>query len=259
MELIRGVKIEDARGAFLTTQILGNMGQKAMVRYTPSRWTPVRVYDLAVRKLYGKANVLFQLSDTEDLSNFSIVQWRERISVAHNSLRGYVKIWDCGNGINRAKSKENTWSKVNYAIDQCKLLGEKSAITLWLADEDQLIEWAQNFPLHPTYVFLSIHPNYTPTKQFDWDSIFNRLGEVYKNSFLGIGEFSTDPNGKVSATEKENICKYFYQLPVSHPRFVGGGFYGYFVRDCVRRADKSVLNAIKESWAISTERKASNE
>ena len=72
----------------------------------------------------------------------------------------------------------------------------------------------------------------------DWPAEFARLGELFPNAALGIGECGTR-----SAEHRLEVLERCYRIRAPHPRFVGGWFWWHFSEDMVP-ASKPLWSAL---------------
>jgi hypothetical protein len=93
------------------------------------------------------------------------------------------------------------------------------------------------------FVFVSYYEDDCNGAQPDWQAVFDKLGLMFPQAKIGIGECGTKHEDK-----KEAYIKRYYTMNIAHPRYVGGYFWWYFVDDMVPATNHlwSVLNNVIE-------------
>ena len=74
------------------------------------------------------------------------------------------------------------------------------------------------------YVLVSFYEDDCNGIQPDWNQEFQKLGAMFPNSKIGFGETGTI----YTARKAEYINRYYRDMAVTHPRFIGGYFWWYF-------------------------------
>jgi len=121
--------------------------------------------------------------------------------------------------------------------------GQPTADNCWENPENQMLVWAeQNIPAEMKngldYVWVSFYEDDCLDISPDWQSIFNTLGEMFPGSKLGIGECGT----LIQDRKEVYINRYYRDMRIDHPRYVGGYFWWYGKQDFVPKS--------KELWQV---------
>jgi hypothetical protein len=86
--------------------------------------------------------------------------------------------------------------------------------------------------------------------QPDWPAIFADLAVMFPSAKLGIGECGTE----LQASKADTINRYYRDLQVTDPRFVGGFFWWYGKQDFVPKTNplwqtlQDAMTAREASW-----------
>lgn len=194
--------------------------------------------------------------DSFEMKNYKDTEsYLKRFKDSYESLSSYVSIWEVGNEVNGVEwieqEPERIIDKISSAADFIKSRGEKTALTLYCTDSPRkdMIEWAEKYipvKLRETvdYCFVSYYEDDNGGYSPEWKKIFEELGKIFPNAFLGIGECG---NTEENATQVSKIAmaEKYYLMPKYHERFVGGYFWWNWVADCIPCKDNSVYEAIK--------------
>lgn len=245
MERLRGITVEDHSGLFRVRQSIRALGVRPLARFVPNVYDLPRRHDLPVRQLHASSDVMYQIANGKDIGRYKPGWFQNTVLEAIRILRGYVKIWECGHEINCSAAGEDPSFKTSFAIDRCREAGELSAVTLRWENSQSFFQFIDQNTMRPDFLFVSIEPS-SDVVLPEWQPFFEELGNRFPGSRLGIGEFGF--SSKASLQAKTSLVHKFYRLPVTHDRYVGGGFYRHFVRDCVKRSDGGILDAIREAW-----------
>lgn len=138
------------------------------------------------------------------------------------------------------------------AYDLVKADGGKTAITLYLNEgcwerpQNEMFAWAAaNIPQYikdgVDYVFVSYYEDDCNGRQPNWQAVFERLGAMFPNSLLGVGECGTTKRAR-----KEEYLRRYYTMRINHPRYVGGHFWWYFNQDMVPSTTKPLWHTLDE-------------
>ena len=149
-------------------------------------------------------------------------------------------------------SKASVVAKMTAGFDLVKARGGRTALTLyynydcWERPENEMFRWVQsNVPARMKqgldYVLISYYEDDCNGYQPDWQAVFDRLGAMFPNSRIGIGECGTSRKSR-----KEDYIRRYYGMTVDHPRFVGGWFWWYYKQEMVPMTKPlwSVLDSI---------------
>jgi len=78
------------------------------------------------------------------------------------------------------------------------------------------------------YVWVSYYEDDCNGYQPEWQNVMDSLHSIFPNSKIGIGECGTE-----DSSLKALYMQKYYTLNVTTPNFVGGGFWWYYLQDCV--------------------------
>jgi hypothetical protein len=122
--------------------------------------------------------------------------------------------------------------------------GGRTALTLyfnpncWSNANHEMFTWAKaNVPAAMkaglNYVLISYYPedcnNYWPSQK-GWQSVFDRLHQMFPKAKLGFGE-SGNSNDRDPPAQKIALLQHYYQLQIQGDNYVGGYFWWYYVED----------------------------
>jgi hypothetical protein len=137
-------------------------------------------------------------------------------------------------------------AKLTAAYQVVTAAGGRTALTLyynpncWSNRSHEMFTWAQaNVPAsmktHLDYVLVSYYPedctNYWPSRA-TWQSVFDRLHQMFPNSQLGFGE-SGNSNDRDTVAQKVALLDRYCQLQIRGDNYVGGYFWWYYVEDAL--------------------------
>ena len=212
------------------------------VRLVLDNNVPAETYQPLISQLAPKADIMAELADSFGMKALAPAAMAAKTREFLDAFSDQVAIWEVGNEVNGdwLGSDDVVAAKVIAAYDMVKARGGKTALTLSYcggpdgqAPEANLTAWCRTrLPARMIqgldYVFISYYEENTLAfPQPDWPGLFDRLGVLFPNSLLGIGETGTrkpDPQANLH---------HYYSMRIDHPRFVGGVFWWYFTLDMV--------------------------
>lgn len=219
-----------------TVEALASLARTPTARIVFDEDTAAAEYQAIVPEIRKVAYVMGELLDSQFVKSYSVQAYQQRANEYLNALGMYVDLWEIGNEINGEwlGDTPSVVAKMRAAYDLVKGRGGRTALTLyynqgcWSNKKNEMFAWAQaNVPDYMKqgldYVFVSYYEDDCNGLQPDWQAVFDRLGRMFPNSMLGIGE-----SGTVKAARKADTIRRYYQMAVDHPRFVHGGFWWYF-------------------------------
>lgn len=246
-----GMTIDDIEPIDAIIQSLQNCPKISVVRVVFDENVSPKYYTNALQKLKHSCNVkiMGEILDSQFVKEVSLPAFKKRVQNYVNLLDSYVDIWEVANEVNGEwlGKTVDVVAKMTYAHDFVKQKNpqKETAITLyyngdkssenacWSKSKNQWELWCQNIPerIRQTtdYALLSYYECDCPLKSVpNWNNVFGILGNLFPNSKLGFGETGTSKMNQV-----EFLLKHYYTMQVSHPRYIGGYFWWYFIRDMV--------------------------
>lgn len=215
--------------------------------------TTADYYSLSIDKVRKCADILGELVDSEDMKKYTLDEYLNRAKEYFDSFGDKIAIWEIGNEINGewtydhdTQTPNDVAQKVIAVFNEAKKRGYKTAITLYYNDykeddgcyqlnSEKMREWAKNYLPQDVrngidYLFVSYYEedcNAHKPSVLEWESVFKDLGELFPNAKLGIGE-----SGATIGNKAGYLTRY-YTLDISNPRYIGGYFWWYFIKDMV--------------------------
>lgn len=238
---IYGVTIDNVEKLSDIVVSLEKLPVKPTVRIVFDEYVPAKEYSAPVAAISEVSFVMGELLDSYYMKDYSVSDYKSRVSDYLNTLDEYVDIWEIGNEINGdwLGSPESVVNKLNTAYSFVHSRGKKTAITLYYnkncVDDKkfEMFNWVNsNMPKSMRdefdYVFVSYYEDDCEGRQPDWQAVFDSLHVLFPNSMLGIGECGTK-----FKNFKEDYMKRYYSMDIKTPNFAGGYFWWYFYQDCV--------------------------
>ena len=260
-----GVTIDSIDHVPRIVDSLSNLPQRATTRIVFDEFVPASEYVDAVTEISAVSDVMGELLDSYYVWQYSPDAYEARTAEYLDALGDSVAIWEVGNEINgewlcgedaescTPQQTAEVVTKMQTAYDLVEQRGGTTALTLyynqdcWSQPENEMFTWAEaNVPTSMRegldYVWVSYYEDDCNDLQPNWDHVFQRLGEMFPNSRLGIGECGT-----VNADAKESFIRRYYGMRLDEPRFVGGFFWWYFRQDMVPR-EEPLWTVLSEAW-----------
>jgi hypothetical protein len=249
---IYGVTIDSIADLNQTITSLRRLPKRVLARVVFDA-VPASEYTDAVERLFPYADMMGELCDSAYIKEYSLEAYRDRINAYLDAFGDKIALWEIGNEVNGewtydhdTQTPETVAKKTIAAYTEAKQRGYLTALTLYYNDYTEnngcyalpsakMRDWArEKLPESVRegidYLFVSYYEEecdgHKPTVA-EWNSVFDDLGVLFPHAKLGFGE--------VGATrgDKAGYLSRYYTLPIAHPRFVGGYFWWYFVRDMV--------------------------
>ena len=232
----------DSIGGFAQSlDAIASLPKKLTVRVVFDEFVNPDTYSSAVTQLYDKAYVMGELLDSFYVKQYTVDAYIKRASDYVNALGGKIDIWEVGNEVNGEwlGTTADVVNKISGAYDVIKAKGGTTELTLyynedcWANPANEMFTWSQtNIPARMKtgldYVLVSYYEDDCNGLKPNWQAVFDRLGTIFPNSKIGIGEMGT-----TRANAKQDFMNRYYSMKISHPRYVGGQFYWYFHQDMV--------------------------
>ena len=216
----------------------------------------------AVTRLAEHAELMALVVDSSGFAELTGADYLTRFTAYVSRFGDQISLWEIGNESNGEWLGES--SNVVAAVTGADLIvrqrGLTSVLTLYYnpncaqdAGHD-MFTWARDqltpeFRESLPYVLLSYYPDecngFWPDRA-SWQQTFDRVGDLFPNAEVGIGEVGiSDDTG--STADKVDLLNHCYGLRVDSARFLGGCFWWYFVEDAVPTADNPVWNALAQN------------
>lgn len=253
-------------------EALAGYPYRATLRVVMDPAEPIEKYLPMLKLWHGVADIMLCPVDSSEMAGFTSVEsYVARFAESHALLGRYVSLWEIGNEINgkgwlgddRAFIAEKMQAAYNYCTEQ----GAKSVLTAYYTkpglQEVEMLDWLAHYVpqsmregLHALLV--SYYEDDNEAYQPDWQAIFNRLTELFPNSYLGIGEC-----GVLDKTLDESAIlarvEHYYHMPQYTERFLGGYFWWHWVQDVLLEEGKASLAAFfagledRQAWPLQGE------
>lgn len=254
-DFVWGVTTDSISGVNAIVTSLSRFAKKVMTRVVFDEFEPAANYADAVNKISGSSYVMGELLDSFYMKQYPVASYVTRATEYVSLLGSKVDVWEIGNEINGewvGKNSSVTADKISGAYDVVKAANGRTALTLYYNEgcyekaDNEMFNWAQKYVPQKLkdgldYVWVSYYEDDCNGRQPDWQKVFDRLGKMFPNAKMGMGECGT----KKSAKKAAYIARY-YNMRINHPRYVGGYFWWYFKQDMVpyTKAHWKVLNDI---------------
>lgn len=252
-----GATIDSISNISATATALSKLPVRMTTRIVFDEYEPAASYVSAVNKIAPVSDVMGELLDSFYVKRYTQAQYVARAQEYLAAMGSKVSVWEVGNEVNGEwlGTASSVSSKISAAYDVFKTAGKKTALTLyynegcWEKSANEMFKWAEaNVPARMKdgldYVWVSYYEDDCNGRQPDWQAVFDRLGEMFPNSKIGMGECGTTSSGK-----KLSYLKRYYNMSINHPRYVGGYFWWYFKQDMVPYTKKlwTEMNSILSS------------
>ncbi len=236
-----GVTIDGIENMSSIITSLSSHNIKPVTRIVFDEFVPVSYYDTAVSRIHKVSFIMGELLDSYSFNLYSLKEYIDRVNEYYNALADRIDIWEIGNEINGEwlGSTPDVVAKMTAAYDIIKSHNSKTALTLYYNSkcrknpENEMFRWAiQNIPVNMKegldYVWVSYYEDDCNGYQPEWQNVMDSLHSIFPNSKIGIGECGTE-----DSSLKALYMQKYYTLNVTTPNFVGGGFWWYYLQDCV--------------------------
>jgi len=191
--------------------------------------------------LHPKSYIMGEILDSYYVKDYSIAEYRSRVKEYLDVHGDKVDIWEIGNEVNGEwlGNPDHVATKIEDAYRQVKARNYKTALTLyynkdcWAHSWEEMFRWAKtrlsnNLRSGLDYVLVSYYEGDCNNLRPDWQSVFDKLGQLFPNSKLAFGEIGTS-----NPRKKAQYLKRYYTMKIHHPRYVGGHFWWYYIQDMV--------------------------
>lgn len=253
-EKMVGVTVDSVENLSGIVAALSELPVKPVTRIVFDERVPATEYKKAAEQIQTVSYVMGEILDSSAMKSYSVQAYSARTSEYLKVLDARVDIWEIGNEINGEWLGEPNAvaEKMIAAFDLVKSRGKTTALTLYFNEgcftekSNETFTWArkhipEKMKTGLNYVWLSYYEDDCSGLKPDWENVFRKLALMFPNSKIGFGEVGT----RFSEKKAEYIERY-YGMKISHPEFVGGYFWWYFVQDMVP-ANRPLLRKLKEA------------
>jgi len=217
--------------------------KKMTVRVVFDEWVPAQAYTDALKALYQDSYIMGEILDSFYVKDYSLQQYHDRVTEYLDAHGDKVDIWEIGNEVNGEwlGDPDDVVIKIEDAYHLARSRGYRTALTLyynegcWKHSWEDMFNWVETrltaeIRAGLDYVLVSYYEEDCNNLKPDWQSVFDRLGQLFPQSKLGFGEVGTSRRSKKAA-----YLKRYYGMKIDHPRYVGGHFWWYFRQDMVAK------------------------
>lgn len=253
-EPVYGVTLDSVSRLQDIVNSLSSLPRKPTTRIVFDEFVPPQDYRRAVNQIGQVSYIMGEILDSSAMNQYSWQEYKNRVIRYLKFFGPKIQIWEIGNEVNGEwlGDPDQVVRKIKTAYKLVKSYGGKTALTLyynqdcWMYPWEEMFQWAETMlPAYMKkgldYVLISYYENDCNNLRPDWQKVFNRLGRIFPNSKLGFGEVGTEIN-----SEKADYLRYYYTLPIKHPRYIGGYFWWYFKQDMVPKT-KPLWSALSET------------
>jgi hypothetical protein len=243
-----GVTLDDVNDPASIVASLKALPTKPIARVVFDRGTRPSDYGSVITALHPYSYLMGELVDSSDANTYLVTEYRQRATDFVKAFGGQIDLWEIGNEVNGEwlGTTSATVAKMTAAYQVVTAAGGRTALTLyynpncWSNANHEMFTWAKaNVPpamkAGLNYVFISYYPedcnNYWPSPK-GWQSVFDRLHEMFPNAKLGFGE-SGNSDDRDPRSQKIALLQRYYQLQIQGDNYVGGYFWWYYVEDAL--------------------------
>lgn len=267
---LRGVTIESIDKIEKTAAALEAFSFRPTVRLVLDAESSVEDYAQAIDLLAPRADLLVTLLDSSQMAEVDVAGVAARAEAFVSAYGDEVALWEVGNEINGewvGSSREEINAKVLAAARVVEAHGGRTALTFnhWIRPDcmtfprEETLSHARSLPAEVLtsvdLVMLSVYETACePPGRADPIALANELtalGELAPNASLAIGEIGAQGvedglEREPTLEEKQALLARMTSMEEAleervGPRFVGGWFWWYFVRDAVPQQEPASL------------------
>ena len=239
-------------------EALERMPRRMTARVVFDRSVPASRYADSVAAIHRVADVMGEILDSQFVDSVSVQAYTNRTESYLDTLGEHVDVWEIGNEINGdwLGRTADVAAKMRNAYDLVKARRKQAALTLYYYGpachkdtHHEMFRWAR-LHIPPSmkrgldYVFVSYYEDRCKHRRANWPALFTRLGKIFPNAKLGIGECGFSASHP-SHRQKAAYLRRTYRMQMRAPRFVGGFFYWQFNMDMVP-ASKPLWNTLHD-------------
>lgn len=219
--------------------------KKLWTRIVFDEYQPANDYLDFVNYVSANNPIMGELLDSFYVNEYSLSEYKNRAKEYLKVLGDRVHLWEIGNETNGewAGSGTNVSKKIDAAYDVFKAAGKKMSLTLYYNKgcyekrDHEMYTWVNKYLSSKVkkgidYVLVSYYKEDCNNQEANWQEIINKIGRLFPNSKLGIGECGPGEEFMKRNHERKwnvkGVLKQYYTMKINHPRFIGGYFYWYY-------------------------------
>lgn len=238
-----GVTVDSIQHLGQTVDALQSLARRPTVRVVFDEGMPASYYAAALQRLHAVSYVMGELVDSSAMARYNVEQYTARTQEYLDTVASFVDIWEIGNEVNGEwlGDPADVAAKLTRAFELARQRGARTAVTLYYNEDcwrypwEEMFTWAEQrlsaaMKRSLDYVLISYYEDDCNGLRPDWVTVFQRLGRIFPNSYLGFGEVGT-----LVDRRKRAYLQRYYMLRLDHPAYVGGYFWWHFVQDMVPR------------------------
>lgn len=226
--------------------VLAGYPYRATLRVVMDPAEPIEKY-LPMLKLWDSvADIMLCPVDSSEMAGFeSVESYVNRFAESHALLGRYVSLWEIGNEINGegwlGDNRDFIAEKMYAAYRYCEEQGARTVLTAYYSKPDlqeiEMLDWLARYVPQSMRegldaLLVSYYEDDNEGYQPEWKSIFNRLADLFPNSYLGIGECGV-LDKTLDDTAIRARLEHYYHMPQYTERFLGGYFWWHWVQDAL--------------------------
>lgn len=232
--MIFGITLDDPWKTKPIVDFLKSLPKRIAVRVVFDEQCKAVDYLDEVAEIAKHASIMGELLDSFFVKDYTLAKYERRAHDFFTTLKNHVSIWEIGNEANGDWLGENAAAKFEAAHKVIHGGGGKTALTLYMDGRETWERWALD---HVPYimgstldlVLMSDYPHENGGYLCNWPSVIERMGRIFPNSDLGIGECGMDPRKYSSDQRKACFDRYYRKTAqaITHERFMGGFFHWF--------------------------------
>jgi hypothetical protein len=219
----------------------------------PVREIQPHYYLSALEELSRHARILGELCDSFEIKDLSVDAYVSRTKTYHNVLGSLIHVWEIGNEINGVGwLGPKTHEKAARAQELIQSRGGKTALTLYMDEEESFREWSPKYPEHlrksVDYVLMSHYSADNGDYKPNWNEVAQAMGDLFPRAWLGLGEMGPSQEhefSKMNQRQRLEMAQAFWRLHVDHPRWIGFGGYWYGSQE-IRKSPGNFIESLRE-------------
>jgi hypothetical protein len=189
------------------------------------------------------AIILGELLDSEGMKHTSLEKYQARAQEYLHMLGDLVDVWEIGNEVNGDWLGSHVADKIIAAHDVFHGVGLKTAVTLYMDEEETWAPFAHalpaNFRASLDYALMSHYPGDNNGYAPNWNNVAHEMGDLFPNARLGLGEMGPSEEHefhKMTQAQRLKMAKHYWRLPVDHARWIGFGGFWYGSQEIAKDA-----------------------
>lgn len=190
--------------------------------------------------------VLGELLDSSFVKDCDLACYQKRATDFATVLGNRVAVYEIGNEVNGEWLGPQMGEKIGAAYDVIHAKGYPTALTTYWCPDTEKVGTMQgwldkNIPARVKtgvdYVLVSVYEGdcgEQPIPLATWEAAFAALGKQFPQASLGFGEVgigAKDHQQLGTDAEKAVYLQRYYTYPITHPRYILGGFWWFGRQD----------------------------